>query len=147
MVTVFEQGKPITSEDIEQTEAKLGIPIPEPYRTFLLNNNGGRPEPDGLDIDGLSGDETAVRSFFAVKDADEINTIDYNLDLLREGYPHKNVLPIAVDISNGIFSLDLEEGKGFPVVYFEWGGAWGNKPYEPLHVAADFNAFLSMLHQ
>ena len=147
MITVVEQGKPITADDIRQTEVKLGIAIPEPYRSFLLNNNGGRPEPEGIDIDGLPGEETAVRSFFAIADADEFNTIERNLELLREGYPHKTVLPIAEDISNGIFCLDLEEGKGFPVVYFEWGGAWKSEPYEPLHVAADFDAFLSKMHQ
>jgi hypothetical protein len=132
---------------MKQTEIRLGILIPEPYRTFLLSNNGGQPEPNGIDIAGLPGEETNVQTFVAVKDEDESNTIEFNLEILREGYPHKNVLPVALDSFGGIFCLDLGEGKGIPVVYSEWGGAWKSEPYEPLRVAADFGAFLDMMHQ
>lgn len=103
--------------------------------------------PDGIDIDDLLGEETDVAWFMGITREIESNTIDSNLAILREGYPHKHVLPIASDSSGSIFCLDLEEGKGFPVVYFEIGGALQDEPYEPLYVAPDFEAFLGMIHE
>jgi len=147
MIEIFEKGDPITQEDLKQLERQLNIAIPEPYRTFLLENNGGRPEPNGIDIEGLAGEETDIAWFKAVIDLEESNTIESTIAILREGYPHKKVLPIARNSSGDIFCLDLEEGKGFPVVYFEWGGAWQDVPYEPLHVAPDFEAFLGLIHE
>lgn len=147
MIEILEGGAPITLEDIRRTETKLNLVIPEPYRTFLLKNNGGRPEPDGIDIDGLSGEETDIAWFTALRDEVESETIGSTLETLREGYPHKHVLPIARDSGGSIFCIDLEEGKGFPVVYFEIGGAWQDEPYEPLHVASSFDAFIDMIHE
>jgi cell wall assembly regulator SMI1 len=146
MIEIVDKGEPITNDQIQVAESRLGIVIPEPYRAFLLVNNGGRPEPDGIDVVGLSGTETDVAWFKGLIDREESNTIAWTLDILRQGYPHKHVLPIASDSSGGIFCIDLEEGEGFPVVYFEIGGAWQDEPYEPLRVAADFESFLQMIH-
>jgi cell wall assembly regulator SMI1 len=147
MIKICEKGESITSDDLRVAEARLKIVIPEPYRSFLLENNGGRPQPSGVDIVGFSGEEADIAWFTAIRDEEESNTIASNLDILREGYPNKHVLPIATDSGGSIFCIDLEEGKGFPVVYFEWGGAWQDDPYEPLFVAPDFNAFLDMIHE
>jgi hypothetical protein len=39
-------GPALTDEDIDGAEAELGVTFPEPYRRFLLQNNGGRPVPE-----------------------------------------------------------------------------------------------------
>ena len=146
MIKILEQGEPITSEDIREAENRLNIIVPEPYLSFLLKNNGGRPDPSSIDIEVMD-DEVGVAWFFAVRDKEKGVTIEYNLEIIREGYPHKHVIPVASDSSGGIFCLDTEEGKGLPVVYFEWGGAWQDEPYEPICVAPDFNTFLDMIHE
>lgn len=147
MKEIFDKGDSINAEDLSWAESRMHIVMPRAYREFLLKNNGGRPHPNIVNINSLSGEETDVAWFMGLTRKIESNTISYNLEIIREGYPHKNVLPIATDSGGGIFCIDLEEGKGFPVVYFEWGGAWQDDPYEPLSVAPDFNAFLDMIHE
>lgn len=146
MIEILEQGSPITEEDIKNLERSIGVSIPPSYRGFLLKNNGGRPEPNGIIINGLGGEETDIAWFNAVIDSEESNTIKSTIGIIREGYPHKNVLPIARDSGGSIFCIDLEEDADFPVVFVEAGGAWQEKPYEPLFVAPNFEAFLDMIH-
>jgi hypothetical protein len=38
-------GPALTDKEIDAAEAELGVTFPEPYRRFLLQTNGGRPEP------------------------------------------------------------------------------------------------------
>lgn len=42
-------GKPLLIADIAVAEAELGVVFPEQYRSFLLQTNGGHPEPDCFD--------------------------------------------------------------------------------------------------
>lgn len=38
-------GKSLTEKDLEAVEKKLDVKLPASYRGFLLESNGGRPEP------------------------------------------------------------------------------------------------------
>lgn len=146
MIEILEKGISINLNDLNLAEIRMDIVIPEPYRSFLLKYNGGRPEPNGIDIPGFLGGEAIIAWFAAISDSEESNTIDSNIAILREGYPHKQAIPIAFESGGSIFCIDVEGGKGFPVVCFEWGGAWEDEPYEPLFVARNFDAFLDMIH-
>jgi hypothetical protein len=39
-------GPALTDKEIDAAEAELGATLPEPYRCFLLETNGGRPVPE-----------------------------------------------------------------------------------------------------
>jgi hypothetical protein len=67
MVAIRNAGRPLSEADIASFEERIGHRLPEPYRRFLLKNNGGRP-PMGvstIDIDQLPGSPTDVGDFSA----------------------------------------------------------------------------------
>lgn len=41
-------GPSLTEADIAAVEAELKVTLPEPYRRFLLQTNGGQPVPDAV---------------------------------------------------------------------------------------------------
>jgi hypothetical protein len=49
-VRIHDQGAPVAPARIDQVETRLGIKLPPAYRAFLLNYNGGTPEPDVYEI-------------------------------------------------------------------------------------------------
>jgi hypothetical protein len=62
-VAIEKSDEQINASDFHAFEAALGCRLPDDYREFLLNNNGGRLEPNEFAVDGgRSGSE--VRSLF-----------------------------------------------------------------------------------
>ena len=52
MPVQFKKPKPTLSEpEIDAAENAIGVKFPRDYRSFLQLTNGGRPSPDGFDID------------------------------------------------------------------------------------------------
>jgi len=49
-VHLIDCGRPIPTSRIDQLEARLKVRLPAPYRAFLLNYNGGTPQPDVFQI-------------------------------------------------------------------------------------------------
>lgn len=43
--TITDSGQSLTEKDIGKLERKLGASLPEAYKRFMLENNGGWPEP------------------------------------------------------------------------------------------------------
>lgn len=61
----------LDEDRLEQFEAWLEARLPADFRTFLLESNGGRPEPAGFFIDDwLGGDPrpATIECFFALHD-------------------------------------------------------------------------------
>lgn len=49
MTEFSETGPPVTTADVDAFEAKIGSPLPEDYRRFLLTTNGGVPSDNTVD--------------------------------------------------------------------------------------------------
>ncbi|MDI1484137.1 SMI1/KNR4 family protein [Polyangium sp. y55x31] len=65
-MVIKDRGEPLSEQSLQELEEKLGVRLPEPYRRFLQEYNGGRPEPDVLDIAGAPFGGASVRMFFGV---------------------------------------------------------------------------------
>lgn len=50
MIKIKESGEPLTEADIISLERDIGCSLPEEYRKFLLEHNGGIPKPDGFSL-------------------------------------------------------------------------------------------------
>jgi SMI1 / KNR4 family (SUKH-1) len=110
---------PVTDDQIDHVEALLGVTLPIAYRKFLLATNGGRPDPDGIDI-SWSADQTRcdhwrtslVSRFLAIHDGEKANFVEYNLETFKGRIP-PDTIAIAYDAGGNLILLGVgEENNG-----------------------------------
>jgi len=99
--------KRATEKQVAAFEKRLGSPLPDEYRQFLLTTNGGRPNPDCVAVPGVEGiDNVGVGALFHLQPAKPgADELGYELEntgkLLPDGH-----LPIAG--SSDLFTLSLK---------------------------------------
>jgi hypothetical protein len=106
MITIDSQGPKLAESEICDFERDLGMALPEQYRQFLREFNGGTPTPDIVDIEGLPGTSTDVQVFFGIRRSVESSCLDWNLATLAERLD-PGLLPIASDSGESVFGLCL----------------------------------------
>jgi len=142
MIQITGQNRQLESSDLARIEDKMGRPLPEVYRAFLLVNNGGRPKPDAIQIPSWDFRTTDVKVFFGLDDEFECCDLLWHLDWL-EGCLENHLLPIADDSIGNLFVLVLDEVDYGQILYFNAAEI----PPRPYFVAKDFNEFLGKLHE
>ncbi|MCL6511720.1 MAG: SMI1/KNR4 family protein [Anaerolineae bacterium] len=112
-VTILDAEDPITYNDVARLEERLGFRLPEDYRAFLLQHNGGRPKPNvfSLTDTDLATTEDTIAWFMCIKPGD-VNDLLETASALQGRIPN-NLLPIAVDpFGNYICIAVLGPDKG-----------------------------------
>lgn len=117
---------PLSPNDLAEVEAKIGLPLPEEYKSFLLTHNGGRPVLDGVRHNGEHFD--FIGHFYAVRGE------MYYDDLVRqiaehEGMIPKGYLPIGESPGGDVFCLSLKKPTEGAV--FHWDHEEANYDGEP----------------
>ncbi|WP_437494839.1 SMI1/KNR4 family protein [Sorangium sp. So ce1014] len=97
----------MTDADISKFEQRIGAILPEQYRRFLLEFNGGIPTPGTVDVEGLPGASTDVQVFFGIGSSIESSDLNWNLTTLAERLEDE-LLPIAIDSGGNVFCLVLQ---------------------------------------
>lgn len=95
MAATIHEGKgPLAEADLQTAELALGVKFPPDYCAFLLQLNGGYPEPDGIRLhrqpEQACRDEwgtTAMSWFYSVTDERVGNLVRINLVSLRDRLP------------------------------------------------------------
>jgi cell wall assembly regulator SMI1 len=142
MIQIRTTNRQLEASDLKRIEDKMGRPLPEAYRAFLLENNGGRPDLDVIDIPTEHFRRTDVKIFFGLYDELDANNLLWHLDWL-EGCLENHLLPIADDSGGNLFVLVLDEEDYGQVYYFDAAEI----PPRPYFVAKDFNEFLSKIYE
>lgn len=143
MVRIVEQGPKVTELQIAYFAKQLGASLASDYKKFLLENNGGRPKPDTIDIEGLQESPTDVQEFFAIGGEIAASELAEQLDFIKEHCPDRHVLPIACDSFGNLFCLNVIDGIASNVVYYELNGSAPNF----YNVAPTFTEFLNKLRE
>lgn len=123
----------IDENEILNFEKIIGEQLPLEYRTFLKENNGGRPKPNIFKT--LKGDyETDIQFFFGITSG--------NYDLEENFNRLKNIIsidyiPIAIDSGGNFVLLNLNTRE----IYFL---DWNNK--EKYLVTDTFKSFINELY-
>lgn len=163
MATITGSGKfgLASPAQIARLEKTVGAVLPDAYKAFLREYNGGRPAPDGFVFDSTweeAAEEDAVFCFFPLREGVRFQV--ENVEQL-EGWPihcawadlqndlesldglelDSKLLPIGTDGSGNYFCIVLEGDDVGRVVLFEHEQA----SVAPL--ADDFNAFLDGLRE
>jgi hypothetical protein len=108
-------GRKLTKSDIVILEKKLKNKLPVPYREFLLQHNGGRPEPRYIRGEVL-------HYFYSVDAGDDIHDLWAHCKLLKPDLP-ADVIPIAADTFGNSVCLVLKGKKRGKVYFWDHEGA------------------------
>ncbi|WP_437775756.1 SMI1/KNR4 family protein [Sorangium sp. So ce1097] len=146
MTTIENHGPKIYDVDISNLEQRLGAALPEEYRRFLLDFNGGIPAPDTVDVEGLPGASADVQVLFGIGRPIESSNIDWNLTALAERL-EAGMLPIAADSGGNVFCLALQGYRRGSVFYCDLESVFGNLAATPqmFQVASNFDVFMTRL--
>ncbi len=135
-----------TEDAIRTFESTLGCSLPEPYRQFLIEKNGGRPHPSAFTFCTRTGErgDSLVDWFYTLSPDDAYNLYD-NLQIYRGRIP-EGLLPIACDPLGNQLLIGVKDKRGR--VFF-WDhelensskSIWDNVSF----VARSFDEFINIL--
>lgn len=122
MVTLRDIGKKIDILEIQAFEKKFGKELPEEYKEFLINNNGGYPTeimftPDFIEIDPMTLEKreqgTNVENFFSLNEV----AFEYE-DILDENYIAPEYIPFARTAFGNLLLIYVGSEKDYGGIYF-----------------------------
>ena len=122
----IETYKSISDSDLLNVESDLGFKLPDDYRSFLLQHNGGRPVLAGVRYENEHFD--FVGYFYGVRGE------TYHDDLIRQYKEHMGMiplgyLPIADSPGGDAFCISLKEPSIGAI--FHWDHEEANYDGEP----------------
>ena len=98
---------------IQAAENSLGVKFPDDYVQFLLQYNGGRPEPAGFNIQWRANQRsgqywgTSLLSWFlSIYDGEATNLLEYNKESFSGRIP-KETIAIAQDCGGNLILLGI----------------------------------------
>jgi cell wall assembly regulator SMI1 len=142
MIRIRAQGPRLSEEDVTHFEKRIGSPLPEPYRRFLLENNGGRTTPDTIHVEGLPGSPTDIKVLFSIGSPEETNDLLWNREMFTGRIPDR-FLPIASDSGGSRFCVSLSGSDRGSVVFCLL--TFTEDDGTIYFVASDFDDFLSKI--
>ena len=137
MLRIFPFDKTGVSEALAQFEENHDILLPEEYRTFLINYNGGNTLQTSFKIKKESSD---IRAFYGFENAD----YDYNFQYLIDhdflsDYIEVDYLPIAEDSFGNYILLGIAKQNYNLIAFFDHE----KQKIIPLHLS--FKEFLTTI--
>ncbi|MEQ1695534.1 MAG: SMI1/KNR4 family protein [Hyphomicrobiaceae bacterium] len=130
---------------MEALEARLGVALPESYRSFLAASNGGRPERQAFAVPNHAEGFFEIQEFFGVSRDVQTSNIDWNAKAYRGVIPAA-LLPIACDSCGSLICLGLGEEAAGRIYFWDCEEDLGDGSWLPTYeVAHSFDAFVAAL--
>ena len=139
-----ECGPSISEADIDHFQRRIGRPLPSDYREFLLQYNGGCPEPCTVDIPGHDEGCVDVRTLFGVLEKREVSGLSWNYAEYSKQFG-PDFLPIARTDTNDIFFLNL--GDDDPGIVQFWDSMEENSAMAMYRLGDSFSDFLGKIYE
>lgn len=141
----------IDDKELSDLETRLKMKLPNDYKKFLLQNNGGIPIPnvfDFIDGDGQNSN-SLVHYFYAVYNDNGHDNLENNYNFFKsERRIPSNILPIAEDPFGNMICISVS-GDDYGKVYFwdhELEGQ--SESYDNISlIASSFDEFINNLHE
>jgi cell wall assembly regulator SMI1 len=141
LAVIRENGPPLKEETVSAFERLIGAKLPSDYRQFLVTHNGGRPEPDTIEIQEFPASPTNIQVFFGFDRQFETSDLRWNREIVGNDLGEPDLLPIACDSFGDPFCVRLA-GSDYGVIYFV--NFEESVPHR-YYVAASFSALLLKL--
>jgi SMI1 / KNR4 family (SUKH-1) len=125
---------------IQNLELRYGFFLPDDYRQFLLETNGGDVIDGEIDVDGCDYTPTDLNVFFGfgvLEPFDDIDKLIVEMNTIRD---ISKIIPIASDSGGSYFCIDVGSAKPGAIYFFEWGSS-----ERPFRVANSFSEFFAMI--
>lgn len=140
--------QPLTERDISMLEAQTGIKLPDDYKQFLLQHNGGRPSPKRF-VTRDKKVESMVAKFIPLADIPDDNLREEIEGITQARQIPANLIPIAIDPADNRVVLSVS-GKDCGKVYY-WSWDEEDEDHEPSYnymrlIADSFNDFVKQMH-
>ncbi|MGE3726260.1 MAG: SMI1/KNR4 family protein [Candidatus Sericytochromatia bacterium] len=140
----------ISDKELERVERKLKITLPESYRRFLLEINGGGPKPNHFETEKSLGSEIFL---YGITPHEEPISSEYG-DLLLENMNNVLEMPVGmITIASNIFGDEIflsVSGPDNGSLYWwmhdhpDYSDEYGRPRRENLAlIASDFEAFIN----
>src|SRR5262245_55809923 len=145
---MVEPNAAIDDRRLMSFEDRHELCLPEAYRRFLLQYNGGQPVPSAFPIQEFPNNPVGVLQVFFGLDA-RIKTVDLDETLLDlGGASPAGIVPIGCTGTGDYVCLDLRMGKA-AVVFWDRKPFWGSEIWSErdiYQVADSFESLLAELH-
>lgn len=106
MVAIIYSKKPATSEEISDFEKEIKSGLPSDYKSFLMENNGGQPQPDSFKFFSDRDDASSVDRFLSLGKEKNSNLLKY-YNNYRNRIP-SGFIPIAHDAGGNLIIMELK---------------------------------------
>jgi hypothetical protein len=145
VIPIENHGPKISEPDVAALELRLGTTLPDQYRHFLLEFNGGSPAGT-VEVPGLPGALADVQVLFGIGRAVRSSGIEWNMETLAQRLKPQ-MLPIACDSGGSVFCLALSTADRGAVFYCDLQSVFGKPASAPSMylVAPDFDSFIGSL--
>lgn len=113
------KGPKLDIKKIEGFEAEIGYRLPEDYRQFLLENNGGRPHPPYyFNVPGWQHSQSLVNDFKGIVSDNEGYGISQVLEIKGDVFP-KGFIPIGRDPGGNHILMSLTESTRGEIYFWD----------------------------
>ncbi|WP_430535384.1 SMI1/KNR4 family protein [Listeria rocourtiae] len=143
MFKMNSENKKIASKDIEAFESKHGLHLPQEYKAFLLEFNGGYPEKSNFIISDDEG-VSLVNKFYGI--GEESGDLGETFEIL-EGEIPDGFISIADDPAGNEICIGTEKSKYKEKVYFWRHDMESDSEMDNMFLLAeDLQTFLNKLY-
>ena len=145
---LIDQGASLTTAQVDRIEDRLGMKLPDEYRNFLLDHNGGTPEPRAFPIvDFDKNPKGLVQVFFRIDDGIESSRLDWNYKVFKGRIP-KELFPIACDDGGGLICLTISGTNVGAIYYWDFYGETRPPTFDNVYpVAGSLGEFFDSIHE
>jgi hypothetical protein len=104
-------------EQLLEFEQRHNIKLPEEYRSFLLQFNGGRPKPEIIDFIQYGDDQSDMVNYLGgIHNGEYWASLEWHIDSLKSRIP-KGFIPIGDDPGGNAYLIGTD-GEIFGQIYF-----------------------------
>lgn len=145
------EGVPKLTEDmLHRVEMKYQCRLPQDYRRFLLQDNGGFPSPDCVTFKEAGRTTTSdVFCLHCIGDERPWASMDWHHETFAGRLP-KNTLPVAHDSCGNLWLLNVGPDHGGSVIFWDHG-SFNNSDETDFDiwpcVAESFQEFIGKLYE
>lgn len=105
-------GPAVTEEDVRAFEERLGVSLPEDYRLFLLQINGGRTASKATTFSFGARGRTNLNSILSLNDPKGVRNIEERNELIADDLPPELLLIASDDGGSRVCLCIRGEHKG-----------------------------------
>lgn len=135
-------GVGIDFTTVDLLEASTTIRLPADYRKFLLEFNGGSPDPNTIYVAGVEYMPTVLQVFFGIGRKIQSSNLDWNFENAFDRPLDPMMFPIATDTFGNLFCFQTENGFARKIFYYSFEG----ESFEFHYVCDTFTELLEKLY-